>query len=84
MHNGSMEAYATELQPLRAQFTNLEINMAPEATSTGPSCSVEVPLQVPARGLCQCSRLKASMPFKCNLALQNVPLKTTLPNATPN
>ena len=32
----------------------------------------------------QCSRLKSSMPFNHDLALQNIPLKTTLQNATPN
>jgi len=33
----------------------------------------------------QCSRLKSSMPFNRNLALQNIPLlNTTLHNATPN
>ena len=32
----------------------------------------------------QCSRLKSSMPFKRDLDLQNMPLKATLQNATPN
>ena len=32
----------------------------------------------------QCSRLKSSIPFKRNSALQNTPLKITLQNAIPN
>jgi hypothetical protein len=42
-----------------------------------------VPLVVVALAM-DCSRVKSSMPFKCDLALQNIPtsLKKTLHNAT--
>jgi hypothetical protein len=48
---------------------------------TGFPCSAREERE---RDLGQCSKMKSSMPFKLDLALQNISLKITLQNATPN